>query len=249
MNTLFRIAILIVPMLFLGHSASHAAQFVVIETNETTEELPLGKLLEQTDQISIADGSSVAFLSEDGRIIKVNGPFQGTLEQRAGASGVTSGGNAMSKIAKLIAPPENSVTLGASRSEKSNAPVLRTLPDPTLLSVMSNGSKCVIAANPDLWPADPAKDVTMSIRNSEGVSDKIMWPAGQDRLKLPAKFIVDRSELDVAMNDNQAKLTLHVRPGLVKNVSQILAWLIDRSCIPQARALLGVIRKEARAGQ
>ena len=232
----------------LAPGARAGEVLVVIDATGTGTDLQPGTTVNLDDFVSLPAGARISLLNQEGRLVLVKGPFDGSLSSVVTATKTKAGNDdVMEKIAGLMEGKDSVVAFGASRAlgTAPTAPV----PHPALISVMAPGPRCVVATAPQLWRKDATSDESLTLTGPDGKSVTLAWPAGKDRIAMPAAFMVDNTELEATLAGKQVTLTLNLPPSNVRNVSQILAWLGERHCNGQAAALLKILRQEARAAQ
>ena len=246
MPRLMLVLVMLACLAGLAPSVRAGEVLVVIDAAGTGTELQPGSTVSLDDSISLPAGARLSLLNQEGRLVLVKGPFDGELSSAVAASRTKPGDDGvMEKIAGLMEGKDSVVAFGASRAlgTAPTAPV----PHPTFISVMVPGPRCIVAAAPQMWRKDATSAESLVLTGPGGKSVTLDWPAGKDRIAMPAAFMVDHAKLEVSLAGKQVSLTLNLPPSNVRNVAEILAWLGERHCNGQAAALLKILRQEARA--
>ncbi len=221
---------------------------VVIDAAGTGTDLQPGTTVKLDDAVSLPAGARLSLLNQEGRLVLVKGPFDGALSSViAAAKAKASDAGVMEKIAGLMEGKDSVVAFGASRAlgTAPTAPV----PHPALISVVASGPRCIVATSPQLWRSDASAAASLTLTGPDGKTVNLDWPAGKDRIAMPAALMIDHASVKATLDGNEVNLNLNMPPPSVRNISEILAWLAERQCNGQAAALLKILRQEARAAQ
>ncbi|MBF0294008.1 MAG: hypothetical protein HQL96_02375 [Magnetococcales bacterium] len=198
-----------------------------------------GQAIDGDQPLQLTNGQSVELIAENGRVVKLAGPYQQppapgkpAREETVTASlkaMVTSGGVNTSHMG---------VTRGVSQAVSSGK---EWLPDPWLIDVTKPGTHCQRAGQPMiLWR--PAVDQETNVRLATSGNTwkaSARWPAGAEKLAPPPTMpIKDGSLLQVSLDKSQADLTVRMIPEQVTAPPVLAAWLNESGCRAQSLALL-----------
>ncbi|MBL8806208.1 MAG: hypothetical protein JNN22_05110 [Rhodospirillales bacterium] len=224
----FRPVLLLV--LALAASPAAANELVVLEAKGV--DLAPGAKVDGTQVLKLAAGQRVTLIAADGRTVKLKGPFEEAPAPAAGQ--VASMGDALKNL--MNQRGSGVAQLGVVRAAGDAA----ELPEPWVLDVGRSGARCLPAgAAPVLWGPKFADATEMSIEPTDrSWRAKGAWPASADRLALPGRIpLVDGGSYIVGIGGNQAALTIHRMPAALSDPLVQTAWMIEKGCEEQARAL------------
>jgi len=228
-------------MLGLGAtlSTATAAELAVVES--TSPRYAAGQLLDATVSITLVAGESVTVVTEDARVIEIEGPHDGP------ASGPPPDPSALRRaLAQLIVEPPPAVGgVGGVRGEGQEDKAADTRPDPWLVHAQRSGDQCVLrGSSVGVWRENPAGDAAVvEVGVSLAASNaRIRWDAGQQRATLPADLaLIDDTIYLLRPTDSlrSVPIRLHLlEPALAGGGQATAAWLAAKGCIDQARVLL-----------
>ena len=240
----------VAALLVSAGAALAASSFVVIDSSAPAGGLATGQVVALNDTIELPEGSEAVLLAEDGSLVRLLGPFSGTMADEGegvGDDASPTGLVVLSKIAKLVSKQETTKTLGVSRAIGDAGG--KAVPNAKLLSVGRSGARCIVSAVPELWRANASAEVVVQVSDEQGQSEAVTWPAGSDRVVVPPQFVRDRTKLAVRLAGKTVDLTLHLRPDEAHNLADVLAWMADSDCTDQAAALLSSIRGQVKSGE
>lgn len=241
-------ALALIASLVLASPAARAGELlVVIYAANAGADMQPGNMVKLDDAISLPAGARLSLLNQQGRLVLVKGPFDGPLSQAIPPSGDAGDPGIMQKIEDLMKGEDSIVYFGAARTITSRQRVIP--PDATLISLMTDGQRCVISRKPQLWRNDAAPSTSLTLAGPGGRQETFRWPADKDRIALPAAFIADHSILIADIGKREVTVTLNLLPPDKRNLAEILAWLGERRCLGQAAALMKTLREEARRAE
>lgn len=214
-------------------SAARADTLIVIEAHGVS--LAPGDAVDSAKPLHLAEDQRLTLVAADGRTIKVQGAWDRPPSEAAepGAVGMLT---LLKELAAGRAP--DSRTLGALRSGAEVAP----LPDPWLIAVGQPGAAnyCLRDGQaPVLWRASAGKATTVQIAPADrSWQAQANWPAGSERLAVPARVPLQDGEAYVFDVDGQStRATMYRVPGTVTGAAMQAAWLMVKGCEAQALAL------------
>lgn len=214
-----------------------AGELAVIESN--VEALPAGKIVNTSDVLSLDGGAVVKLIAETGEIIDLEGPYSGLP-----ASNVVPGKSALiGQIAALFGDDADESAVGATRSlgpDTGSEP-----PDPWWLDLNTEGAQCVAPQGTvTLWRArtSPGERLTLW-RTRDGIESgkTLTWTIGDATLSWPSDVVIADSEvfqIYTVTNDRTRRWTMHRIPASVSTGIERAAWMSEKGCKRQARALV-----------
>ncbi len=239
---MIRTALALCLLLFASPAAAAEARFAVIAATDAGDALAPGTELTASDTISVPQGAVVTLIAEDGQIIRLEGPYEGTID-RSAKPATTGGAKDWSPIMALIAEGNDETSvLGAARG-LDTASGVPGQPGVWQLSVDSSGPRCTRAGHVELWRRKAGRAVKVSVRSEDDRRRGLDWRAGAHHLTLPDDFRVGEGRLLVSVGGDLRELTLHIAPQSLADAApgKVLSWLIDRGCRRQALALIDAL--------
>lgn len=236
-----RSTIILGIMLGLGAPLGTATAVEIAVIESTSPRYAAGQMLDATVSITLVTGESVTVVTEDARLIKIEGPHDGP------ASGPPPDPSAVRRaLAQLIVEERPAVGgVGGVRGEGQEEQAADTRPDPWFVHAQRSGDQCVLrGSSVGVWRENPASDaavveVGVSLADS---SARIRWDAGQQRSTLPAEMaLIDDTIYLLRPTDSlrSVPIRLHLlEPALSGGGQATAAWLAAKGCIDQARLLL-----------
>ena len=215
-----------------------AAEIVVLESNSAR--YAAGQTLDAALPITLPAGEFVAIVTEDARLIRIEGPHNGP------AAGQTPDEGAVRRaLAQLIVDQRPEVGgVGGVRGSGEDAQGPDTRPEPWLVHTQRSGDQCVLRGqHVQLWresAADAAvAELTASLEDATGQAH---WDAGAQRASWPTELpIRDQTVYLLRLQGSLRSLPIRLHllaPGLAGNGLAAAAWLAARGCTEQARLLL-----------
>ena len=210
-----------------------AAEVVVVES--IGMDLHPGQVLDGGRPLALTLGQRVTLVASDGRMIKLRGP-----SETAPAPEAEPPKGAVTKSLKdLISTRQADVSsLGVVRAGDSQV----ALPEGWLLDILHAGSRCIEEGRPPvLWRGSAATpDSQVVVAPVDGSwSAQATWPAGADRLELPASLAFqDRHTYTVTVDGGSVQMTVFVIPRTLGSEAAKAAWMVEMRCDSQAKALL-----------
>ena len=217
-------------MLRLPHSLTQAALLVVtivmsLAFNEARAEQAVmlvstvpgyvpGMVVSVTDRLSLPDGASATLLFQSGEILRLRGPFEGTLAQPQ-ASAVNGGAGILADMFRLHGI--DATVIGGTRS--TGAALSRLPLEEVQVDSQRSGTYCVEPAT-TVWIARLAEEAGIYALRRRGNSRTLSWPSGALRVEWPADVpIDDGSQFEIVANGT-ARATISFRTIPSTAVSQ-----------------------------
>ena len=168
-----------------------------------------GMVISSTDRLSIPEGASATLLFQSGEMMRLGGPFEGTLGQQQR----TGGDSSVAMLADLFRLHGVDATMiGGTRA----ASIARheTSIDDVLVDPQRSGTYCVESST-SVWITRPAGDAQVYAVRRKGSSRTLGWPAGAARIEWPADVpIDDGSQFEIAMDGTaHATVTFRTMPS------------------------------------
>ncbi len=218
--------------------AAGAAEIAVIES--TSARYSVGQMLEATAAIVLATGEALTVVTEDARLIEIEGPHNGP------AAGPAPDPSAFRRaLTQLIVEERPSVGgVGGVRAGDGEVQTVDTRPDPWLVHSERSGDQCVLGGEGlGVWreSASDALVAELGVSLAES-STQIRWNAGEQRAAWPAQAaLVD--DTVYLLRPTTSLLSVPIRlhllaPTLVGRSLAAAAWLAAKGCTDQARLLL-----------
>lgn len=217
-------------VLLAGSTGIMAAQWVVVTAEKAS--FKAGAMLDDKTPVKLGDGAQLTLLAEDGKTLKLTGPYAGVPES-AGDKGAQS--NNLTAIASLLQGHQQSTsTLGVMRDFNSDP----ASPDP--IAVDKSGEHCLIS-DPVLLLRDKiAKTEEVSLLDEQGATlATFTWPARQAELPVPAHYFQDGKRYRLQRGDQPISLLVHKAAVTPANPASLAAWMIKQGCDAQAMRILG----------
>jgi Domain of unknown function (DUF4384) len=200
-----------------------------------------GMVVSAADRLSLPDGATATLLFESGGMLRLRGPFEGTLGQQQAKAGEAS----VAMIADMFRlHGVDATVIGGTRStaQTRNSAAL----DDVQVDPQRSGTYCVDAAT-SVWITRPAAERGAYALHRMGRTRTLGWPAGASRIEWPADVPIDDSSQFEIAADGAARttVTFHVMPDATGR-SQVAKGLL-LGCHEQFDAELRRIGRSAGA--
>jgi Domain of unknown function (DUF4384) len=157
-----------------------------------------GMVVASSDRLSVPDGASATLLFRSGGILRLRGPFKGTLEQqRSGAGEIT-----IAMLADMFRMRGiDAAVIGGTRS----AGLARAVEaiDDVQVDPQRSGTYCVEPTT-TVWITRPAGEPGTFALHRKGTSRTIRWPEGATRIEWPADVPIDDGSQFEVVTDGAA---------------------------------------------
>jgi hypothetical protein len=237
LKMLRRVALLVATTIlspFCGHAL---AQDAVMVASTVPGYVP-GMVVSSSDRLSIPDGASATLLFQSGEMLRLGGPFEGTLSQQQ--STADSGGAAA--LADMFRTHGVDATvIGGTRSlSRPTDPI-----DDVQIDAQHSGTYC-ISQSTSVWITRPSGDNHEYEVRRKGSSRTLGWPTGAARVEWPADVpIEDDSQFEIATDGaSHATITFDVMPTDVTRASMVARGIV-MGCHDQFDADLHKISRSA----
>lgn len=219
---------------FLVGIAVPAAGNELVVVDAKGIELAPGAKVDGTKVLVLAAGQRLTLIAADGRSLKLRGPYE---EAPAPAQAATGGANVGEALKNLMNQRvAGTAALGVVRAGGEAA----QLPDPWVVDVSRSGARCLVGdATPVLWGPRFAHATDLAIEPADrSWRARGQWPAESDRFALPARIpLADGRGYVFDVGGNAANVVIHRMPASFGDPLLQAAWMIEKGCNDQARAL------------
>jgi hypothetical protein len=208
-----------------------------------------GMVVSANDKLNVPDGASATLLFQSGEMLRLTGPFEGTLGQQQ----VKPGESSVSMLADLFRMHGVDATvIGGTRATGGTGS--RISIDDVLVDAQHSGTYC-IEPSTSVWVTRANGDSRVYAVRHKGSSRTLGWPAGAERTEWPADVpIEDGSQFEISADGAaRATVTFRAMPSAVTNgaangagtvASGILLGCHDQFDIELRRVSRSVVRPE-----
>lgn len=228
-------------LVFGGAQVCDARQLVVIDSS--SPQYKAGQVIEGSQRLQLSSGSRLTIVGDDGKVIKLEGPFTGVVGT-GGDAGGTGGVVVVEAISKLFSgeTPETGA-LGTFRGARGAGQAGTKAPDVWAIDVSQSETQCVPGGMvPTLWRSQASRELTVAVEYlTSKTGALVQFPAGVDVVAWPAQVPLEdggRYSIRDSNDTWRSGLTLRVIP--VEQTSTIgrAAWMAENGCAAQARTLM-----------
>jgi len=217
--------------LFLSTAPGHAERFVVAEARGVGN-YKVGSNVDSSATIVLRQGQHLELISETGTTIELDGPYDAKP-----TSQIKGGASIMLTLGALFA--ENKARTNEAGTSRGQA--VHELPQPWLVDVTRAGTACVAgAAAPVFWRPDASRDATILVQpDDRSWKASEHWAKGSDRLSVQTEMPMRVGALYfVSLDGAEVAVKLAGLPDTLTNDQMRAAWMANKGCEAQARALL-----------
>ena len=220
----------------VGPALVEAGQWVVIAAEQST--LQPGTLVPGDKPLKLAEGAQLVLLAEDGKTLKLTGPYSGVPNGRSKGGGENSNLNAIANL--LQGHQQATSTLGVMRGGS-----LREMPTTNLVSVDNPGERCLTGDPVVLWRGNTfkAESVTLADSRGERIVD-FTWPAGEARWSVPGHYFQDGKSYLLQRPGQSIQLHIHKTVAPLDNPAVLVGWMAKSGCKAQALSVLAKLAEE-----
>ena len=163
-----------------------------------------GMVVSSADRLSVPDGASATLLFKSGEMLRLRGPFEGSLAQQQ-----DKGDGSAAMFAEMFRMHGVDATvIGGTRSTGPMRPAPAL--DDVEVDPQRSGTYCVEPAT-TVWIARPASAPGVYAVRRKGSSRTLGWPAGAERIEWPTDVpIEDASQFEITTG-GVARATLTFR--------------------------------------
>jgi hypothetical protein len=176
-----------------------------------------GMVVAYADRLSLPEGATATLLFQSGEVLRLRGPFDGTLAQQP-----TPGSGSAALFADMFRMHGVDATvIGGTRSTSMarSAPAL----DDVQVDPERSGTYCVDPST-SVWISRPSNDAGSYTLRRKGSSRALAWPPGAQRTEWPADVpIDDGSRFEITTGGTaRATVTFH---SMAPNGPNASAWI------------------------
>ncbi len=231
-----RYVILVLSVVLWPCGAPKALCGNVVVVESTTSALEVGQLLDDSQPVTVPQGSSVTLIGEDGTIIRLEGPYTGAAAQSAST---VRNPELVGTISRLVRDEmADGISLGGIRRAD-----LAGTPGVNEIDVSRSSRHCLIPGQPvSLWRAKGVRSSSFVIRDSvTNSTTAVRFGDGAATTPWPADLDLRDNSTYWLWDEHQASAKTLTLRLLVTHRSRDLgevARLAEMGCTRQARALL-----------
>ena len=164
-----------------------------------------GMVVSPTDRLNVPDGASATLLFQSGEMLRLRGPFDGTLQQQ----NAKEGGGGVAMLAEMFRlRGVDATVIGGTRSTGS-ARSEHDLDD-VEVSPRHSGTYCFEPAS-TVWITHPADRQKVYALRRNGSSRTVAWPPGAERTEWPADVPIEDGSRFEIVTDGSALATVTFR--------------------------------------
>jgi len=214
-----------------GPSLATAGQWVVIAAEQTS--LQPGALLDGDKLLKLAEGEQLTLLAEDGKTLKLAGPYSGA-PGNGSAAGIPT--DNLIAIASLLQGHQQSASmLGVMRGNDLRLPLTADL-----INVDSSGERCLSGDPVVLWRGNAVNAEQITLTDAQGGQiASLTWPVGKAELPAPGRYFEDGKSYLLQRAGKPVSLRVHKAATLPGNPAALAAWMAKNGCKAQALTVLG----------
>jgi hypothetical protein len=198
-----------------------------------------GMVISFSDHLNLPDSAAVTLLFRTGEILRLVGPFEGTLEQQQ----TRTAGDSIAGLADMFrAHGVDATVIGGTRGFGQAQDRLDI--EDVEIDPQHSGTYCLQQAT-SVWIARPTEDAAYMLRR-QGSSRTIQWPSGAARIEWPADVpIDDGSQFEIA-TDRAVRATVTFR-AVTPSVGSVQAAVADAILAGCRDQFDGELRRLSRA--
>ena len=217
---------LLLAAFFLAAPA-RAADLVVVEARGV--DLQAGTTLDDSKPLVLKGGQAVTLVGADGNLFKLRGPYDKPPAPQDGGIDVANalasfGGGSRTEVA--------TVRMGADVR----------LPSPWVVDVAHSGNVCLREGQAVVfWRPPDVEGSTLTIVPSDrSWRARVQWPAAAPTLKASDQFAFRDGDTYLAdFGGESVSIAVNTIPASLANSRMQAAWMYEKGCVAQARALVG----------
>jgi hypothetical protein len=217
----------------LSCASANAAQFYVSSAQGIG--LRPGTALDASKPLVLKQGQHVTLISDTGVTLTLDGPYN-----KPPAEDKAQGIDVAATLNGLVTQQGRKVA-GVVRGGGSIA----NLPGPWLLDASQSGNVCLLEGQEAVfWRPQAASAASFAIMPADrSWKAQAPWPAGTDRLSIAGQASVHGNEAYfVSLNGTESAITVNSVPAVLANGRVRAAWMADKGCQSQAKAMLRTLQ-------
>lgn len=214
---------------FILNTAAIAAELVVISSNSPS--YTPGSILDGSSETILAKGETLTLVTQQGKILKLQGPYQGKPHPVTG----DSKNSLLESLSKIVTESEEAAALAVFRRANKKR-------GPWSIRVNKNGTYCLVdQTSTTLWRPKPLSSSNLEITHvADDISVNVNWEEGQETLSWPANLQLEDNVLYKLSIQDQipTEILVRVLPSDMKLDAYRIIWMSEAGCTKQTRALL-----------
>ena len=223
-------------------SQALSAPMVIMEVRGTA--LKVGGSVDSAQTITLKEGERLVVIGPDGKTITRRGPFNGPLMDTA--AGAPDPKQALSVL--IASRDARTSSIGVVRSGAGSV----KLPSPWLVDVTRPGQRCLQEGEvPVMWRPESEQALPFVIFAADrSWRADFQWKAGEAQMRMPplSRF-QGMTTMLVNIDQQEHAISFSSIPKAVDNPIVLVAWMLEKGCIPQADAILESMRSTAVANE
>jgi hypothetical protein len=233
-----RIMAVVILLLLHGPSGAETGLVVITSTHSTIEK---GAIIKPTQVIKLESGESLKLLSAAGKVYLLQGPYNGIVKPGTKSDNDST----LKSVSELLKNSKSTdFTLAIFRNASAATPEYR--PDIWGVDIRESGKYCL---RPDLpiylwWPNATSGALITLTDTTNSRSVEMVWPTRQNHTKWPEVLTVNEMVVYSVENNKStggSEFEIQLLPANLKSEMEFVARMSDRSCMRQAKRLLGEI--------
>ena len=232
------------PLLVLAPLVTMGSELVVVESSSPRYELR--QIVSDAEIISLAEGSEVVLITEDGRTITISGPYDGLIDTSVPSRGF----EVFKALTRLIGISEvDSRDIGGVRGDDDEVRVIDHRQTPWLFHAGLSGDQCIPENHEPVafWREDSSGEQRLTVRHlASGMNASIVWEPGENTVAWPEQLSIQLDSVYVLDWNEQIRpvgMVIRQVPAEVADIDEAtVAWLAARGCTSQAQLTLAALR-------
>jgi hypothetical protein len=223
-------ALLLSPCARAGMAATDTA---VLLSSTAPGYVP-GMVITANDRLELPDGASAMLLFRSGQMLRIRGPFTGTLSVAEGRSGDVTPG-LLAKVLQMQGV--DAAVIGATRAVSTVRP--RLAPDDVQVDPQRSATYCLKPSD-SVWISRPSEEGSSYALRRRGNTRALQWPGGASRIPWPDDVpIEDGARFEfVAEGTARATATFRIMQDRPPSGAAWLAEGLLEGCSDQFDAML-----------
>jgi hypothetical protein len=181
-----------------------------------------GMVVSSNDRLSVPEGASATLLFQSGEMMRLGGPFEGTLGQEQ----AKAGGNSVAMLADLFRLHGVDATMiGGTRGASIGRPGASI--EDVQVDAQHSGTYCVEPST-SVWITRPPGDPRMYAVRRKGSTRTLGWPSEAARVEWPNDVpIEDGSQFEIATDGTaRATVTFRAMPAVAAGPATVATGIL-----------------------
>lgn len=209
-----------------------AAKIDMVVMEARGVKLQQGQVIDGSVNLTLTDGQQVSLMTQDGKVVKLRGPF----DKPPAPAEAAAGANVQLALQLLVTQQSSRERAGVIRG----GPGMVVPPEPWVVDVSDPGLRCLEADSTiTLWRSDASTTQPVEVApNDRSWKADADWQAGSDRLTLPHNVpLRRRTPYVVRLGGKEVNITLVSLPTTLTNDAMRASFMMENGCDAQAKAL------------